>query len=517
MNTAILSLIASTVGATAGAAAAWGAFRYRIGGHKQLGQEILQSAEIEAEAIRKESELAIRQAELEHRKELDEQRRGEPKKLRKEEDRLKTREDKVEKRLSLLEKTLSDVERREVALDDRKTQLEKESEALAAERAQLTQELERLSGMTPEEAKALLLESVSADVTADAAALTRHVIGDAEEAAEAKARRIIATAINRFAVSQASDVTISTVPLPNEEMKARIVGREGRNIRALEQATGVNFVLDETPEAVIISGFDPIRKHIAKVALSELIVDGRIHPTRITEAVNSARSNVDRQILAAGEDAATRSGAVDLHKELVLLLGRLKFRYSLGQNVLEHSLEVSHLMGMMASELGLDPALAKRIGLLHDIGKAAPQEMEGTHALIGHDLCLRHGESPDVANGVGCHHGEISPETIEGSLCGAADAISASRPGARVEAINEYVRRLRKLEDIAFEFPAVEKAYALQAGRELRVAVLPDMIDDAGAVNLARDLSRSIQQKVRYSGRIKVTIVREKRCVEYAV
>jgi ribonuclease Y len=300
-------------------------------------------------------------------------------------------------------------------------------------------------------------------------------------------------------------------------MKGRIIGREGRNIRALERATGINFIIDDTPGAVVLSGFDPVRKHIAKMALAELVQDGRIHPTRIEEVVEKATLNVHKQIKQYGEDAALRAGAMNLHPELINLLGKLKFRYSYGQNVLDHSLEVSYLMGLMAAEMGLDIRLAKRIGLLHDVGKAVSHEIEGSHAIIGHDLALKYGESKEVANGIGCHHHEMAPITVEADLCSAADAISASREGARIEAVEEYIKRLKKLEDMALEFNGIEKAYAMQAGREVRIVVLPDEVDDVGVVNLARELTKRIEQELSYPGKIKVTVIREKRIVEYAV
>ena len=340
---------------------------------------------------------------------------------------------------------------------------------------------------------------------------------EAKEESEQEASRIIATAINRLAVPCVSETTVNTVAIPNEEMKGRIIGREGRNIRALERATGITCIIDDTPGAIVLSGFDPIRMHIAKMALAELIHDGRIHPTSIEEAVAKAQQNIQKLIKKYGEDAAMRVGAINLHPELINLLGKLKFRFSYGQNILGHSLEVSHLMGMMAAELGLDSRMAKRIGLLHDMGKAVSHEMEGTHAIIGHDLALKYGESKEVANGIGCHHGEIEATTIEGSLCSAADAISASRQGARSESVDEYVKRLKRLEDLACEFSGVEKAYAMQAGREIRVVVLPDEVDDDGVITLARDLTKRIENELNYPGKIKVTVIREKRIIEYAV
>lgn len=383
--------------------------------------------------------------------------------------------------------------------------------------AKLLTKLEQTAGLSSSEAKHQLLQQITHEVKHDAANLIRRTIKEAKEESEHEARRLIVTAINRMAVSCVSEATVNTVAIPNEEMKGRIIGREGRNIRALERATGISCIIDDTPGAVVLSGFDPVRMHIAKMALADLIQDGRIHPTSIEEAVAKAQQNIQKLIKKYGEDAALRAGAINLHPELITLLGKLKFRFSYGQNILDHSLEVSHLMGMMAAELGLDSRMAKRIGLLHDMGKAVSHEMEGTHAIIGHDLALKYGESKEVANGIGCHHAEIEPTTVEGSLCSAADAISASRQGARCEAVDEYVKRLKRLEDLACEFPGVEKAYAMQAGREVRVVVLPDEVDDDGVLTLARDLTKRIENELNYPGKIKVTVIREKRITEYAV
>lgn len=482
-----------------------------------MAQDILQRADLEAETKRKSSELSLKQSQVDQQRELELSWQNERRKIQREEERLKQREDKLESRMNLVEKKLSDIEKREAVLAGRKEKLDEEKKHVAETQSKLVAELERASGLSSTEARELLINRITIDVKTEAANLIRRIRKEAEEEAEKEANTIIATAINRIASSSVSEATLSTVAIPNEEMKGRIIGREGRNIRALERATGVNFIIDETPGAVVISGFDPVRKHIAKVALAELVMDGRIHPTRIDEVVEKSAAAVNKQIRQFGEDAALRAGAINLHPELLNLLGRLKFRYSYGQNVLDHSLEVSNLMGLMAAELGIDVRLAKRIGLLHDIGKAVSHEIEGSHAVIGHDLALKYGESKDVANGIGCHHQEMEPTTIEASLCSSADAISASRPGARIEAVEEYVKRLKKLEDLALEYPGVEKAYAMQAGREVRVVVLPEMIDDDGTLNLARDLTKKIEAELQYPGKIKVTVIREKRVVEYAV
>lgn len=505
------------LGIGAGISFLWIYHRIKLGGYKTLVKEIIQKAEDDATKIRKTTEMVMKQNQLDQQRELEQVWQVERRKIQREEDRLKQREDKLEGRMNLVEKKLSDIEKREALINARNIQIEEDKKLLAESHLKLLSELERVSGLSSLEARDILLSRLTNDVKTDAANLIRRTKKEAEEQAEKKANAIIATAINRLASSCVSEATVNTVAIPNEEMKGRIIGREGRNIRALEHATGVNFIIDDTPGVVVLSGFDPIRLFVAKTALSELITDGRIHPTRIEELVEKAKHTTHKQIKNYGEDAALRAGVMNLHPELIMLLGKLKFRYSFGQNVLEHSLEVCHLMGTMAAELGLDVRLAKRIGLLHDFGKALSHEVEGSHAINGHDFALKYGESKEVANGIGCHHHEIEPITVEGSLCSAADAISASRPGARIEAVEEYIKRLQNLENIAYQFPGIEKAYAMQAGRELRIVVLPETIDDDGVVNLARDLTKRIEKELSYPGKIKVTVIREKRVVEYAM
>ncbi len=495
----------------------WGYYAYRFKGWKMLGQEIITKAEKEAETIRKQHELQARQQQAQQQKELEALWHHERKKTQQEEERLKQKEDRLESRMSLVEKKMVDLEKREALLMAKRSELEESKKETEIHKANLLAQLEKASGLSSTEARSELLAKIANDVKNETANLTRRLKKEAEEEADRLASSIIATAINRLSVCCVSEATVTTVSIPNEEMKGRIIGREGRNIRALERLTGVNFIIDDTPGAVVLSGFDPIRKQVAKLALNELLLDGRIHPTRIEEAVDKANLLIQKQIKAHGEDAALRAGAMNLHPELINLLGKLKFRYSFGQNVLDHSLEVSHLLGIMAAELNLDAALAKRIGLLHDIGKALSHDVEGSHAIIGHDLAIKYGESKLVANGIGSHHDEMAPLTIEGMLCSSADRISASRPGARIEAVEEYIKRLRKMEDLAHEFPGIERAYALQAGREIRIAVIPEMIDDDGIVHLARDLTKRIESELTYAGKIKVTVIREKRVVEYAV
>ncbi len=499
-----------------GAVGTWAVVRLRLGGFQNIGAAIIAKAEADANAKRKQDELTLKQRELEATRELEKLTREERQKLQREEERLKIREDKLEHRLHALEKKILEVDRRDTALNVDKKACEALTDQLARANKQLLEQLERISGLTTIEAKDLLLQRIHNDVETEIANLSRRKLAEAEEIADRKAASVVVTAINRLCVPCVSEVTVTTVSLPSDEMKGRIIGREGRNIRLLERELGVNILVDDTPGAVVLSGFDPIRKQIAKLVISELVSDGRIHPTRIQEVIEQKRTEVEKLNRKYGEDAAMRVGALDMHPALMALLGQLKLRFSYGQNILDHSLEVANILGMMAAELGLDARLAKRIGLLHDVGKAVSHETEGSHALVGRDLAIRYGESVEVANGIGCHHYEIEATTVEGSLCNAADAISASRPGARSGAIEEYVKRLKDLEEITHDFPGVERAYALQAGREIHISVLPEVVDDAGVVNLARDIGKRIEQKLKYPGRIKITVVREKRVVEYA-
>lgn len=519
MDSDLLALLLSALllGVVCGSAGLWIWYKSRFGGFQKIADTIVKQAELDADSIKKMQEFSLKQQQLEQQRELEQLWQNERRKIQREDERLKVREDKLEGRMNLVDKKLADIEKREALIAAHKIQVDEEKEAVQEIHGRLIQELEKSAGLSSVEAKDLLLHKITEEVKAEAANLVRRIRKEAEEKADLEASRIISTAICRLAVPCVSEATVITVALPNEDIKGRIIGREGRNIRTLEQATGINFSIDDTPGAVVLSGFDPIRLHVAKMALTDLVQDGRIHPTRIEETVEKAQLNIQKMIKQAGEDAALRIGAMNLHPEIIQLLGRLKFRYSYGQNVLEHSLEVSQLMGLMAAELGLDVRLAKRIGLLHDMGKAVSHEIEGTHALIGHDFALRYGETKEVANGIGCHHFEIEPCTIEGSLCSAADAMSASRNGARSEPVEEYIKRLKTLEDLAFEFSGVEKAYAMQAGREIRVVVTPDQVDDLGTDTLARELTKKIEQSLNYPGKIKVTVIREKRAIEYAV
>lgn len=495
----------------------WILHRYKTGGFVQLGKEIVSQAEQDAERLVHSCEMQLKEKELEHHRKIEREKEAAKEKMRAAEERLLKREDKLEARMSLVEQKLSQVEKREAAIAQRKIQNDQERSRLEILSEKMMADLEMISKLNRKEAREQLYKQLIDDAKQDAAIELQRIRLETEENAKQDAAKILTTAISRMAVSCTSENTTYTIALPNGELKGRIIGREGRNIRLLERLTGVNFLIDDTPNAVVVSGFDPVRLHVAKTALSKLVEDGRIHQTSIEQCVSDAENSIEDLMVKAGEEAALETGQSSLHPEIIKLLGGLHFRRSYGQNVLKHSIEVSHIMGLIAAEMQLNIKLAKRIGLLHDIGKAAPPCYAETHAIVGQTLALKYGESAEVANGIGCHHKEIEPITIEGSFCGVADAISASRPGARIEAVQQYLQRLKNLEEIAYRFPGIEKAYALQAGREMVISVLPEMIDDSGTVNLAKDITKTIKEELEYPGKIKVTVLREKRAVDYAL
>lgn len=472
-------------------------------------KRIVEEAEKEAEAAKREILLEAKEEAHRLRNEIEQEERTRRAELQRTERRLLQKEESLDRKLEALE-------RKEESITRKERELEAAKEELARLHAEQRAELQRISGLSSEEAKALLLKDIENEIRHEAAVMIRDIEAQAKEEADRRAREIVAAAIQRCAADHVAETSVSVVSLPNDEMKGRIIGREGRNIRALETLTGIDLIIDDTPEAVILSGFDPVRREIAKVALEKLISDGRIHPARIEEMVEKAQKEVEAIIKEEGESAAIEAGVHGLHPELIRLLGRLKFRSSFGQNVLKHSLEVAHLAAGMAAELGANIAVAKRAGLLHDIGKAVDHEVEGPHVQIGVDLARKYRESPEVIHAIATHHGDEEPKTIEAVLVQAADAISAARPGARRETLEAYIKRLTKLEEVADSFDGVEKAYAIQAGREIRIMVKPEKIDDLAAVRLARDIVKKIEEELEYPGQIKVTVIRETRVVDYA-
>lgn len=472
-------------------------------------KDLVEKAKREAEATKKESILEAKEEVHKLRNDLDRDSRERRSEIQRLERRILQREESLDKKSDLLEKKEETINKRLQEID----QMEENVQQLYVKRRE---ELERISALTSEEAKEILLGEVRKEVSHEAALMIKDIESKAKEEADKKAREIITTAIQRCAADHVSESTVHVVALPNDEMKGRIIGREGRNIRTLETLTGVDLIIDDTPEAVILSSFDPIRREVARIALEKLIVDGRIHPARIEEMVERAQKDVENDIKEEGEQATLETGVHGLHPEITKLLGRLKYRTSYGQNVLKHSIEVAYLAALMASELGLDVNLAKRAGLLHDIGKAVDQEQEGPHALIGGDLAKKYHESPLVVNAIAAHHGDVEMLSMEAILVQAADAISAARPGARRETVETYIKRLEKLEEIANSYEGVEKSYAIQAGREIRIMVKPEVLDDAGSIELARDLAKSIEEQLEYPGQIKINVIRETRAVDFA-
>lgn len=476
---------------------------------RESAGHIVADAEKQAETLRKEAVIEAKDEAFRLRADAETEVRERRKEVTGLEARLLQREESIERRAELLDK-------RDHQLASQTGQIEKRAKDLEDAIAQEKEQLESLAGMTADEAKQVLLKRVEDDVKHDAAALIREVETHAREEADKRARNIVGIAIQRVAADHTAESTVSVVHIPSDDMKGRIIGREGRNIRAFEQMTGINLIIDDTPEAVILSSFDPVRREIGRVTLESLLADGRIHPARIEEMFGKAEKLVEQQVHEAGEQAVFDTQIHGVHAELVRTLGRLRFRTSYGQNVLKHSLEVSYLAGVMASELGVDVKLAKRAGLLHDIGKAIDHEVEGPHALIGADLAKRLGENRDVVHCIEAHHGDVEPSTVEAVLVQAADAISASRPGARRETIESYIKRLEKLEELASAHKGVEKVYAMQAGREVRVMVKPEAISDADSVILARDIAKEIEDQMEYPGQVKVMVVRESRAIDYA-
>jgi len=479
-------------------------------------QALREKARAEADAMTRDARLAASEEALKIRTETEKALAARQAERIEAERRLGEREALINSQLERMVQSERSLKEQESSLRTKSERLEKEQLELTELNRQRREELKKLSGLNEAEAREKFLKQIEQEALQDAGNLTRRILDDAKARAEDQARRIISVAIQRYAGEHTFENTTATIALPNDEIKGRIIGREGRNIRAFEAATGVTILVDDTPGAVVISGFDPVRREIARNAMTHLVEDGRIHPTRIEEVVAKAAQEMDEMILRLGEEAIVKTGLQPVHPEIVKLLGRLHFRHSFSQNILNHSVEVAHLMGLMAAELGLDAAVAKRTGLLHDIGKAVSHEMEGPHAVVGAELIKRYGEIEAVVNGVASHHNDVPPVGPLGILVSAADAISASRPGARSESMTTYLKRVDDLEKIANSFPGVEKSYAVQAGRELRVFVLPEQINDAEAFTLARNIASKIENKLQYPGQIKITVIRETRCVEVA-
>ena len=472
-------------------------------------KKLYDEAQRKAEDIKKEKVLEAKEEVFKMRSDAERENKERRSEIQRNERRLFQREE-------LLDKKMDAIEQRESALGKREDDLEKSETEISQLHDQQLHELEKISGMSMDAAKEMLLSNVERDARHDAAILIRDIEAKTKEEADKRARNIISLAIQRCAADHVAETTVSVVPLPNDEMKGRIIGREGRNIRALETATGVDLIIDDTPEAVILSGFDPVRREIARIALEKLILDGRIHPARIEEMVEKAKKEVDNSIREAGEQAVLEVGVNGLHHELIRYLGRMRYRTSYGQNVLRHSIEVAHLAGIMASELGANVALAKRAGLLHDIGKSIDHEVEGSHAQIGADLAKKYRENNAIVHAIIAHHGDVEAQTVEAVLVQAADAISAARPGARRETLETYIKRLEKLEEIANSFEGVDTSYAIQAGREIRIIVKPDRVNDSDTVIMAKDIAKRIEAELEYPGQIKVSVIRETRTVDFA-
>lgn len=512
----VLILAALIIGAAAGFALTRLFATQKTIAAETQARRLLETAQREIETKRRDLELEAKDRLYREKQEFEEQTRNQRQEMQNLEKRLLQKEEALERRMDGLDRREQELQSREEGLKNELKDVQQKQAQLDGLIVEQRNQLEKISGLTSEAAKKLLIETMTNEARHDGARLIRQIEEESKENAERKAKRIITMAIQRNASEFTVENTISVVQLPNEEMKGRIIGREGRNIRALEQATGVDLIVDDTPEAVIISGFDIVRREVARLALEKLLSDGRIHPGRIEDVVAKAKNEVDVMIKEAGERAMLETSVTGLHPEIIRTLGRLRFRTSFGQNVLQHSIEVAHLAAAMAAELRADIQLANRAGLLHDLGKAVDHELEGGHAQIGSELAGKFNEPPSVVHCILAHHGEVEFQSLEAVLVQAADAISASRPGARRENIETYIKRLKKLEDISMSFTGVSKAYAIQAGRELRILVKEEELDDDAAILLAKDIAKKVEEEIEYPGQIKVTVIRETRAIEYA-
>ena len=519
----VLIVLAAVIGVAGGYLYRKGYVEKKIQRTEEMARRLYDDAVKKAEDYKKEKVLEAKEEILKAKAENDREKAENERELRerrnevqRSERRLDQREESLDKREESLNKKSNSLESREENLNEKIADLNRQKDELEELKGKQITELERVAAMTREEAKQIIVDRVQKEAYHDAAAMVRDIEAQAKDEGEKKARNIVALAIQKCAADHVAESTVSVINLPNDDMKGRIIGREGRNIRALETATGVDLIIDDTPEAVIVSAFDPVRREVARIAVEKLIMDGRIHPARIEETVEKARREVDTQIREAGDNAVFETGQHGIHPELVKILGRLKYRTSYGQNVLKHSIEVSHLAGLMAAELGADVQLAKRAGLLHDIGKAVDHESEGTHVSLGVELARKYHESEAVTHCIQAHHNDVEPQTVEAVLVQAADAISAARPGARRESLENYIKRLEKLEEIANSFEGVDKCYAIQSGREIRIMVKPEDVNDDGIRILAKEIAKTIEEQMEYPGQIRVNVIRETRSTEYA-
>ena len=488
----------------------------KLGNAKNIAEKSIKDAEERASSIKKEAVLEAKEEVLKLKTDTENECRERRNEVQKMEARLLEKEENLDRKNDLLDKKMQSIDDAKAELENKKQDLENAKQDILKERENITKELEKVAGLSKEEAKKQVVDSIIDDARKEAGNIVRDIEQQAQEEGEKKARDIITLAIQKCATDQTADVTVTTVSLPTDEMKGRIIGREGRNIRAIENATGVDLIVDDTPDAVILSSFDPIRREVARLTLEKLVTDGRIHPARVEDIVEKVKKDIEQTIKDAGENACFEAGVFNLHPELIKIMGRLKYRTSYGQNVLKHSLETSYIAGLLAGELGANIQLAKRAGLLHDIGKALDFEMEGTHVSIGVDVAKKYKESPEVIHCIEAHHGGVEFKSIEAILVQVADAISSARPGARRESLDAYVKRLEKLEAIANSFKGVDSSFAIQAGREIRIAVKPEEVDDASMVILAKEIARKIESELEYPGQIKVNIIRETRATDVA-